>query len=246
MKPIFKKYLICISCAVVAILTGLGIYLGVSHSNPPALDVSINNFDIKVGEKVKIEYDVSISDAVIFLDVDKNQIASLIQENGINYLTGCSEGKANLTLIAKYRNQKVEKVAKVVVSAVYQKPSEGDNTGSEDTKDPTKPENPDKDDEKEDTEKEDALLLEFLNVQNCSIEKNVINMKQSVLAIFSVSANISITNLHIDLIAADLSDDFVQEIGNNTFCLLSDISGDFEIDFVVNNQFRLRYHVIIK
>lgn len=249
MKPIFKKYLICISCAVIVILTGIGIYFGVTNSSSVVLDISAKNINIKVGEKVKVEYDVSISDAVITLDVDKSQIASLTQENGISYLTGCAEGKTTLILVAKYRNEKVEKIVDVNVSAIYQKPSEGDNTednqGGNSGSETENPENPDNGDENNDDKKEDALLLNFMNVQNCVIENNIINMNTNVLAIFSVSANISISSLRIDLISVELSENFVQEVGNNTFCLRSDLSGEFEIDFVVNNQFRIRYLIKI-
>lgn len=203
------------------------------------LKVSISDVTVNVGQKVKLEYTTSIEDAVITFTLDNEDIAQINQEGKDVYVTGIEEGTTSLKVIARYKVSREEVGADVVVkknvatSNPISEPDENMNNSEEDNENdsitPTPPDEP--------TSTQLELTFDEDNFVNFSIEGNVMTIKKSKKAKFSVTSNIMVSK--IEGISADIS----VTINSSIFSLYSDKTGTFELSIVVNDIHSKTYTV---
>ncbi len=234
-----KKYLLIIlTCILLCSIVGVVIYC--LSPEEEKLKVSISDVSVNVGQKVKLEYSTSIEDAVITFTLENEDIAKINQEGKDVYVTGIEEGTTSLKVIARYKVSREEVGADVVVkkdvatsNPISEPDDENVNDSEEDNENnsltPTPPENP--------TSTQLELTFDEDNFVNFSIEGNVMTIKKSKKAKFSVTSNIMVSK--IEGISADIS----VEIKSSIFTLFSDKTGTFELSIVVNDIHSKTYTV---
>ncbi len=221
-----KKSVITITSIVIAVAVALIIFFTIPKTGATNLVININDISLKLDEKSKVNYSSSISDAIITMVVEDDDIAQLTISSDGFYITGNKVGNTYLTLTGRYGNQVIEKVAKVSVSKTSSSSDENNSSDDENNK-PTGDEN-----NKED---ENELIISFSNLNRCEIEENNIFLSENKLAIFSVDANVNIesgTNIYSN--SEDLTINYLQDIGDNTYSIKAISAGEYDLCIEIN------------
>ncbi len=220
-----KKSVITITSIVIAVVVALIIFFAIPKTGATNLVINVNDISLKLDEKSKVNYSSSISDAIITMVVEDDDIAQLTISSDGFYITGSKVGNTYLTLTGRYGNQVIEKVAKVSVSKTS---SSDENNSSED-------ENSKPTDDEDNKEDENELIISFSNLNRCEIEGNNIFLTENKLAIFSVDANVNIesgTNIYSN--SEDLTINYLQDIGDNTYSIKATSAGEYDLCIEIN------------
>lgn len=239
-----KKYILFILCFVVASSIGLSVYFTIPKENPiEDFVLNVQDVSVKIGEKQKLNYSVSIEDAVISVNISDKSIAKVVFENSLIYIQGCAKGDTEISLSATYRGETKKEVAIVQVSQ------------TENIETPTTPE-PSDDEEKSDENQDNGLndsnetensdiTLSFSNLRNCSVEGNIITITHAKEAMLTITANINTESVEIEFTNSGLST-LTQDLGNRTFKFNCDNIGEFEFYVIVNSTYRVKCNLLVK
>ena len=251
-----KKYIICALCFVVALATGLGIYFSLPKEvETVEFKFTAQNINVNVGEKQKLNYTVSVPDAIISVNITDRSIAKVIFENNNIYIQGCAKGETEMSLTASYKGETKKDSVNVQVSS-----NEIDNGIDEDPETPSddSPDQPsniedggsnnensseDLNDTDETTNTE--ITLYFSNEYNCTVEDNVIKVLKSSISFVSISANINFDYIDIEFVDAELSS-LVQDLGNKTFQFYSDEVGEFEFYVIIDSNYKVKCKLVVE
>lgn len=219
-----KKSVITITSIVIAIAVALIIFFAIPKTGATNLVINVNDISLKLNEKSKIDYFSSISDAIITMDVEDDNVAQLTISSDGFYITGNKVGNTYLTLTGKYGNQVIEKVAKV---SVLKASSSNENDSNEEDNKPT--------DGEDNGEDENELIISFSNLNRCEIENNTIFLTANRLAMFSVNANVNIeSKMNIYSNCDDLTINYLQDIGDNTYSIKAASVGEYDLCIEIN------------
>ena len=184
-----KKYIIAIVC-IVFVFAGvtLGLVLTEEQEEDFTLTLRAENIELFVGETDKLIYSCSINGIPVVKRIANSKIATIEDE----YVTAKKVGETELTLEAKYKGERVEKI---IVITVLEEPEEpetpppsqeqnqnGDTSDNEEENTLT-PEEPE---EQEPVVEKPVILFEETNLSNCTVQNNIITIQEDVVGRFSV------------------------------------------------------------
>ncbi len=234
-----KKSVITITSIVIAVIVALIIFFAIPKTGATNLVININDISLKLDEKSKVNYSSSISDAIITMVVEDDDIAQLtISSNGF-YITGSKVGNTYLTLTGRYGDQVIEKVAKVSVLGTTNVDENEPNDDKPNTNKPNIDESNDevnKPTDSEDNNKDaNDLIISFSNLNRCKIENNNIFLTENDLAIFSINANVNIEGkTYIYSNSENLIISYLQDIGDNTYSIKALSTGEYQLCIEIN------------
>lgn len=241
-----KKYIIStISCVVICAILGIVIYFSIPKTND--LIISAQDVSVSVGQKVKLEYSSTISDAVLSFSVKDTKIAEVDLSGDDVYVVGCVEGETIINVLARYKDARYEDSVSVVVkntNTTYNTPNESQGNDDSQPNDDNTSEDLDDtkvtDDKQDFTEDEVKIVFVEDNLRNCLIDGETITINVNKKAIFSIETNI---NGEVDIESNVIIANKLTSIGNKAFSLYASEIGEYQITFVINNLHRKTYTV---
>lgn len=209
-----KKKIIAFSSVFVIAVVGVLTYLLFPKNQNNVFELSVNNINVVVGESEKIDYTVSVKDAVITMQIENLGIAKITSNLSEYFVTGISAGKTSLKLKGNYCGEKIEKTVSITV--ISNSAYNGDNGN----------------------ENQEELKIEFVNFMNCDYENDSFLLTAGQKAFFTVVFNINVENYVLKSDSDKLEIEKAHEIGNNTYSMKSSEAGEFQISVSIKGKIK--------
>ncbi len=245
-----KKYVIIsvVLCLLAAI--GVAVYFLIPKV-PSEAELVVNASDarVHVDAAEKIDYTVSIKDALVSFEIEDKSVAMVkASEEGVE-IVGVAVGVTKLTLTASYKSKTYSTIVTVVVFE-----GEPPKEDGESPKDEPSQENPDGNGGGEGGDEGGSAPSEPIikpnvtfpkeNLINCEVIENVIIVSCSVKAVFTISSDVDLS-MAVGVVGVSDKIEVAKEklIGNNTFSVVANEVGEYQITIVLEGKYDYSYTV---
>lgn len=241
-----KKIVLALASVLIAVLVGTAVYFALPQQKDVNLKIDADNLSVNVQETVKLEYTVSIENALVTISIKDKNVANIITNSDGYFVSGISKGQTDLIISGQYRSESAVKTILIVVneSSTPQNDENGNNSNHEEqpiSPEPTEPDDPDNengstdetppDNNEENNQDDENQEIGFTNLRNCSLNGNTIIAEKSTI-IFTIVFDDSFTDLEVlfdgTLQSADTN------LGNNTYKL--NVTGTHILQIKINSK----------
>lgn len=231
-----KKFALIFSVVAIIFLMGVGVYAVLQKDNSSLtedISLEVEDIELKVGEESKIEYSVSSKNLVIVMEIEDVDIAQLKSLSTGFYVTGLKEGSSILNITAFQGEEKVTRIAKIVVSNDDDKVID-DPTPIDDSPEIIDSDNPNDNNEEPENPVSNDLVVEFPNLFKCEYANETFTIETNKISMFSISCNKNIDTINIISQNENLEITSASDIGNNTYKITALLPGEYTFDIHVN------------
>ncbi|MBE7076249.1 MAG: hypothetical protein E7375_04265 [Clostridiales bacterium] len=121
-----RKIILGIIGVMILAGAGVGTYFAIPRGEVPQLEIIVEDMSLSLGERKKLEYDISNKEAVVVIEESDSEIVGIESTANGRYVLGKNIGETGIKIIAKYKGEKVEKEIKVTVTKTEEEPEDNE------------------------------------------------------------------------------------------------------------------------